>query len=140
MSVNTRKILFVFILLLVLTPISMLIWKNLKNQPRPGNISSQDSSNKDSIIVTPNYNKQLSNEIKLTFSSSKYQDIINLTDLASSEKDPDKQYQAYKQVFDKIVKAYQESKDPKFRFALIQLKSYMRALPSYNENELKIPK
>lgn len=90
--------------------------------------------------ASPVYNNQLNNDIKLTFSSSKYQDILSLTNVAAFEKDPVKQYQYYKLAFDKIAKAYQNTKDKNFKLVMIELKSYLRVLPGYNSNELIIPK
>lgn len=129
-----KKILLILVIILIVGGIfSWFLIKKISPF-----VAKQNPQKKASNSALPNYNRQLNNEIKVTF-SSKYQDITTDTNEASNETNPTKQYQQYKLVFDKIAKAYQETKNPDYRFSLIQLKSYLRALPQYNEAELKIP-
>lgn len=123
----SKKYLIILITLIVITVGVIIAWFVI------------NKINTDSITYVPNYNKQLNNELKTTFSTN-YPDIISDTEAVSSESDPAKQYQQYILVFNKMAKAYQETKNPKIRFSMIQLKSYLRGLPQYNEAELVIPK
>lgn len=137
-----KKIVFFSILIIIIAGVAT--WFNTKrtSQPVVRKIPSQLSQAATSSASTSysNPSTQLNNDIKTTFSSSKYQDIISYTDLAASEKDPTKQYQNYKLAFAKMAKAYQGTKNKTFKLVMIELKTYMSALPGYNSSELVIPK
>lgn len=98
------------------------------------------------IIKTSKTNPQsptlkLQKAINQTFGGqAKYQEIVKLTNLATSEKDISNKYQDYKLIFAKSLKAYQQTKDPQKLFVLYQIRNYTIAFPNYKEGDFKIPK
>lgn len=82
---------------------------------------------------------EILNVIKRTFTSSDYKNVVRLANLAASEKDNVKKYQLYKNTFQAMTKAYAETNDMRYKYAMIDLKSYLSIYPQYNEKELIIP-
>lgn len=101
----------------------------------------QFKQTKTNTFTTPNYSLDLNKTIKKTFSSSnRYQDVIQLNQLAYSEKDLNKKYKDYVSLFSKISQDYLQTKKVEFKAILYQLKDYIRAFPQYKEGDVVIPK
>lgn len=89
--------------------------------------------------------KAMERTIKSTFTSAQDKNIISWINLASTEKDPGKQYSHYVKAFSNIVSSYKltkpdSEKRKKEEVAILALKSYVSILPGYRESDFVIPK
>lgn len=78
--------------------------------------------------------------VKTSFSAPQYKNIIGLTNLIAQTNDPNKKYQYYVILFQKISSFYQQSKDPKILLILSQLKDYAAGFAQYQKADFAIKK
>jgi len=83
---------------------------------------------------------KLASTIKQTFTSKETRDVISYLNRASAEKEASKSYSLYKQTFAEMSKAYTNTKNITYKYAMIDLKTFLITYPQYKEQEFKIPK
>lgn len=91
------------------------------------------------LIPFTNKGYQLHQTITQTFKrSDKYSSLIQQTDQAILEKDPNNQYQLLTNLFKQLKAAYKDSKDIRIVAAMYQLKNYAKSDKNYMETDFII--
>lgn len=78
--------------------------------------------------------------IKETFTSKDTIDVITYLNRASAEKEASRSYSLYKQTFTEMNKAYTKSKNITYKYAMIDLKTFLSTFSVYKQQDFVIPK
>lgn len=78
-------------------------------------------------------------DIKLVFDAKKYPTLISFATQALNEKDSNKRYSTYLKVFQEMTKAYNQTKDPKQKQVMVELRNYSAINPAYKESDWVMP-
>lgn len=105
----------------------------------PTQQSLQQSSS--SAITTPANNRQtiISRITPQTFTSSQTKNVVTYVKLAIAASDQKQSYDLYKKAFLNMGQAYEQTKNIKYKYVMIDLKTYLSTFPQYNSKELIIP-
>lgn len=100
----------------------------------------KNNPNTDLKSSLPSFNQNIAIPFKKTFSDPKYSVIITYMNLAVDEnKDLNKKYDYLSKAYTKASQAYNQTKNPEFKKALILLNQYLKSFPQYNQAKLPLP-
>ena len=101
---------------------------------------SQSPSKKSLTQLNLDPKTKIEREIKTTFTKSSDKPIITYINLASEEKDLEKQYEYYKRAYSKMLASFEASKDAKLKEVINNFRNFLSTLKEFNAADLPLPK
>jgi hypothetical protein len=81
----------------------------------------------------------LEKDITAIFTSPKYKLIVADVKQSGKETDEDKRYSLLVKAYQEMLQAYNETKDPKFKLAIQELRNYAVLYPQFKAAEMILP-
>ncbi len=133
--IMNKKIIISVIVVLVIVG-GFLAYRFIAPKLNVGKKNANVSTNK----TIANHKKVIAQAINQNITSSKDKGVVDLVNLATSEEDATKSYALYKKAFDGLSKEYSQTKTLKYKYLMIDIKSYAARQPGYNSADFVIPK
>lgn len=109
--------------------------KTLFASPTP---SSTPSPLRDTVYKVQ-FTGKLENDIPAVFSDAKYGSIVSIINSAQQTSNLAVRYQNYKNAYQMISTAYQDTKNPDFLLALLEVRSFARSLDQFQASDVPMP-
>lgn len=137
---SSKRWLIILIILIVLTGTVIglaLVFFSGNNPFLKSNPISQTQT-KPSPSPKINYAKSLQKTIQVTFTPDQQKDIAKYISIATTTSDSSLAYKSSVQAYLRMADIYQQTKDPKVKQAIIELKDYSKIFDQYQDKDMSI--
>lgn len=141
----SKRILSFILILLVISAVvlgGVYLYKYLTSKPTQPSVKNIASSQTNlQAFKKKDLKGDLEKQLKLTFSSTKYYQDINLyMNLGSKANTTEQAYTNWLKAYNFVSKAYTDTKRAEYRTVLVQFREFLKAFPMYKDSEVVIPK
>lgn len=134
------KVILIVLVLLVWGFVAFLYFNKGSFYTKKGKLTSfvKNLSTTPTPILSPK--AKIDATIKQTFATKDTKDVITYLNRALAEKEATKSYNLYKQTFTEMSNAYLSSKNITYKYAMIDLKTFLSTFSMYKQQDFVIPK